>query len=195
MALSSIEEGVARRIQEREEEVTAQIITAQDRRDQQIATLERKLEERREQADVDRSLQLQQARDLETALRGTLRDNLKKVLPEDLVYEPTGEVVVQQGTVVDATHLEALDRIAQEHRDLVVETSRKDLERARAETEREIERARMNAEGEIASIKDQLVALPNAVRAETERCRHSLEGQKRLDLLQEQRYRELKDFE
>src|SRR5215472_6399778 len=115
MALSSIEEGVAQRIQEREEAVTAQIITAQERRDQQIATLQQKLEERREQAG-----------DLETALRGTLRDNLKKVLTEDMVYEPTGEVVVQQGAVVDATHLEALDRVAQEHRDLVVETSRKD---------------------------------------------------------------------
>ena len=69
MALSSIEEGVAQRIQEREEEVTAQIITAQDRRDQQIATLQHKLEERREQTDVDRSLQLQQARDMETGAR------------------------------------------------------------------------------------------------------------------------------
>ena len=122
MALSSIEEGVAQRIQEREEEVTARIITAQDRRDQQIATLQQQLEERREQTDVDRSLQLQQARDLETALRGTLRDNLRKVLTEDMVYEPTGERVVRQGVVVDATHLETLDRIAQEHRDLVVET-------------------------------------------------------------------------
>ena len=53
----------------------------------------------------------------------------------------------------------------------------------------------MNAEGEIASIQDQLVALSNEVRAETEARRRDLEGLKRLDLLQEQRYRELKDFE
>jgi DNA-directed RNA polymerase subunit beta' len=65
MALSSIEEGVAQRIQDREEEVTAQIISAQERRDQQIATLERRLEEQREQNELDRSEQLQKARDLE----------------------------------------------------------------------------------------------------------------------------------
>jgi DNA-directed RNA polymerase subunit beta' len=195
MALSSIEEGVAQRIQEREEEVTAQIISAQDRRDQQIATLERRLEEQREQNELDRSEQLQKARDLEKALRAILRENLGKVLEEDMIYEPTGERVAEQGVIVDAGHLESLDRISQEHRDLVVEAARKEMEHARAEAEREIERARMNAEGEIASIQDQLVALSNDVRAETEARRRDLEGLKRLDLLQEQRYRELKEFE
>jgi DNA-directed RNA polymerase subunit beta' len=112
-----------------------------------------------------------------------------------MIYEPTGERVAGQGVIVDATHLETLDRIAQEHRDLVVEAARKEMERARADTEREIERARMNAEGEIASIQDQLVALSNDVRAETEARRRDLEGLKKLDLLQEQRYRELKEFE
>jgi DNA-directed RNA polymerase subunit beta' len=195
MALSSIEEGVAQRIQEREEEVTAQIISAQERRDQQIATLERRLEEQREQNELDRSEQLQKARDLEKALRAILRENLGKVLEEDMIYEPTGEHVAGQGVIVDASHLESLDRISQEHRDLVVEAARKEMERARAETEREIERARMNAEGEIASIQDRLVALSNDVRAETEARRRDLEGLKKLDLLQEQRYRELKEFE
>src|SRR5579871_4440142 len=195
MALSNIEEGVAQRIQQREEEVTAQIVAAQERRDEQIAAIERKLEEQREQNELNRSEQLQQARDLEKTLRATLRENLGKVLMEDIIYEPTGERVAQQGVVVDATHLEALERIAQEHRDLVVEAARKEMERARADAERETERARMNAEGEIATIQDQLVALSNDVRAETEARRRDLEGLKKLDLLQEQRYRELKDFE
>ncbi len=195
MALASIEEGVAQRIQTREEEVTSQIIAAQDHRDQQIASIEHRLEGQREQNEVARSEQLQQARDLEKTLRSALREQMGKILSEDMIFEPTGERIAGQGVIVDSNHMETLDRLAQEYRDLVVEKARKEMDRLRAEAEREIERARMNAEGEIASIQDQLVALSNEVRAETEARRHDLEGLKRLDLLQEQRYRELKDFE
>jgi DNA-directed RNA polymerase subunit beta' len=194
-ALASIEEGVARRIQEREEEVTAQIQAVQERRDATIAEIERRLEEQREQNELNRSEQLQQARAAETRLRGTFKDNMGKVLMEDAIYEPTGERIAQQGETVDAKHVATLDRIAQEHRDLVVETARKEMDRARGDAERDTERARMNAEGEIATVQDQLVALSNEVRAQTEASRRDLEGLKKGDLLQEQRYRDLKTFE
>src|SRR5262249_45004413 len=68
-------------------------------------------------------------------------------------------------------------------------------EHIRAEVERNTERARMNAEGEITAIQDRLVAESNEIRAQTESRRRDLESLKRLDLLQEQRFRELKDFE
>ncbi|MGZ3672838.1 MAG: DNA-directed RNA polymerase subunit beta', partial [Ktedonobacterales bacterium] len=194
-ALASIEEGVARRIQEREEEVTAQIQAVQERRDATIAEIERRLEDLREQNELNRSEQLQQARAAENRLRQVFKDNMGKVLMEDAIYEPTGERIAQQGETADAKHVATLDRIAQEHRDLVVETARKEMDRARSDAERDTERARMNAEGEIATVQDQLVALSNEVRAETESRRRDLEGLKKSDLLLEQRYRELKDFE
>jgi len=195
MALASIEEGVASQIQEREEAVTATIEAVQERRDARIAELERGVEEQREQLDLRRSEQLQEARDAEKNLRALLRENTGKVLTEDAVYIPTGERIAQQGAVADATHMEHLDRVAQEHRDLIVESARTELDRARADAERQIERARMDAEGEIAAVQDKLVADSNEIRAQTETRRRDLEALKRNDLLQEQKYRELKDFE
>ncbi len=53
----------------------------------------------------------------------------------------------------------------------------------------------MDAEGEITAIQDDLVHKTASVREQTEAQRRDLEGLKRLDLLQEQRYRELRDFE
>jgi DNA-directed RNA polymerase subunit beta' len=194
-ALASIEEGVQSQIAEREQEVTGLIEAAQQKRDAQIATFEQGIEEQREQGDLRRSEDLQQARAAEQGLRAVLRANLGKVLTEDAVYEPTGERIAQQGSIADATQLEALDRVAQEHRDLIVETARKELERARSEAERKSERARMDAEGEITAIQDRLVADTSEIRAQTESRRRDLEGLKKLDLVQEQRYRELKDFE
>src|SRR5512146_1032004 len=194
-ALANIEEGIARRIQEREEIVTVQIEEIQRRRDERVAQIERAGEERREQAELSRSEQLQQARTAETDLRRVLRENLEQVLAEDAVYHPTGERIAQQGEVVAAQTIERLDQIAQQHRDLVVETTRKEMEDARAEAEREAERAKMNAEGEIAAIQDKLESEASTVRAEMEARRRDLEGLKQLDLLQEQRYRDLKELE
>jgi DNA-directed RNA polymerase subunit beta' len=194
-ALESIEESVARQIQDLEEIATMRIQEVQERRDQQIAELEQRLEEQREQLEVSRSEQLQEARTAETGLRALLRENMGQVLMEDAIYQPTGERIAQQGAVVDSSHMEALDRIAQEHRDLIVETSRKELDRLRGDTERGEERLRMNAEGEIAEIQDELVRQTNDVRARNESQRRDLEGLKKLDLLQEQRYRDLKTFE
>src|SRR5260221_4073019 len=113
MALASIEEGVASQIQEREEAVTATIDAVQERRDARIAELERGVEEQREQLDLRRSEQLQEARDAEKNLRALLREKTGKVLTEDAVYIPPGQRIAHQGAVPDATHMGHLDPLAQ----------------------------------------------------------------------------------
>src|SRR5260221_7938616 len=195
MAGARTEEADAGRMKGGEGGVTATMEAVQEGRDARIAELERGVEEQREQLDLRRSEQLQEARDAEKNLRALLRENTGKVLTEDAVYIPTGERIAQQGAVADATHMEHLDRVAQEHRDLIVESARTELDRARADAERQIERARMDAEGEIAAVQDKLVADSNEIRAQTETRRRDLEALKRNDLLQEQKDRELKDFE
>ena len=194
-ALASIEESIQQQLQTAEQGVTSGIQQIQAQRDERIAELERALEEQREQNELNRSALLQEARDTEKTLRSTLRENLGKVLIEDIVYAPTGELIARQGEVSDATHLEKLDKIAQEHRDLIVETSRKDMDQARAEEERNRERAAMDAEAAITKLQDDLVTKSNEIRANTETQRRDLEALKRNDLLPEAKYRELRDFE
>jgi DNA-directed RNA polymerase subunit beta' len=194
-ALASIEEGVQRQIGERETEVTEQIREIQERRDQHIAEIERRAQARRDEAEMQRMEQLQAARDAERELRALFKDEMGKALAQDATYHPTGERIAQQGEVVETRHVAELDRLAQEHRDLIAKNAHDEIENARQEAEREAERARMNAEGEIAAIQDTLVAETGEVRAQMEAHRRDLEGLKKLDLLTEQRFRELKDFE
>jgi DNA-directed RNA polymerase subunit beta' len=194
-ALASIEEGVQRQIGEREAEVTEQIRAIQDRRDEQVAELERRAQVRREEAEMQRTEQLQMARDAERDLRALFKEQMGKVLMQDALYHPTGERIAQQGEVVETRHTGELDRLAQEHRDLISKNAHDEIENARQDAEREAERARMNAEGEIAALQDTLVAETSEIRAQMETHRRDLEGLKKLDLLTEQRYRELKDFE
>jgi DNA-directed RNA polymerase subunit beta' len=202
-ALARIEEGVQRQLGEGEEAVTERIREIQERRDQRIAELERAAKTRQEEAGLHRSDMLQMARDAERGVRALLRENMGKVLMEDAVYqvtdtstgEMTAEVIARQGEVVESTHVERLDTAAQAHRDLIAKNAHDEAENARQEAEREAERARMDAEGEIAAIQDTLVSETNDLRAQMETRRRDLEGLKKLDLLTEQRYRELKDFE
>jgi DNA-directed RNA polymerase subunit beta' len=194
-ALARIEEGVARQIGEQEAVVTDRIREIQDRRDEQIATLERRAQEAREEAEASRSEQLQDAREAERGLRAHFKDNMGKVLMEDAIYRPTGERLAQQGETVESAHVAALDKLAQEHRDLIAKDAHDAIERARQEAEREAERARMNAEGEIAAIQDLHVSQSSEIRAQMETRRRDLESLKKLDLVQEQRYRDLRDFE
>ena len=194
-ALASIEEGVQRQIAEHEEAVAQRIGEIQQRRDARIAELEQHTQTAREDAELRRSEQLQAARDAETRLRALFKDNKDKVLTEDAVYTPTGERIAQQGEVVEAKHVAALDALAQEHRDLVAKAAHEEIQAAQQEAERDSARARMDAEGEITAIQDQLVADSTDIRARMETQRRALEGLKKQDLLAEQQFRELKDFE
>ncbi len=194
-ALANIEEGIQRRLHEREEVVTVQIEEIQRRRDAQVAEIEQAAKEQLEQNDLSRSEQLQQARAAETDLRRTLKEQMGQVLTEDAVYYPTGERIAQKGDVVDGAVMDRLDHSAQEHRDLVVENTRKEAERIRTDADRDAERARMNAEGEISTIQDKLESEAATIRAEMESRRHDLEGLKKSDLLPEQRFRDLKELE
>ncbi|HKV84390.1 MAG TPA: DNA-directed RNA polymerase subunit beta', partial [Ktedonobacterales bacterium] len=187
-AIASIEESIAQQLQNAEHDVTTGIQQNQARRDERIAELERALEEQREQNELNRSAQLQEARDAEKTLRSTLKENLGKVLMEDVVYQQTGELIARQGEVADATHLEKLDKIAQEHRDLIVESARKELDSQRSETERNIERAQNDAEYAITKLQDDLVTKSNEIRANTETQRRDLEALKKNDLLPEATY-------
>jgi DNA-directed RNA polymerase subunit beta' len=193
--LARIEEGVQRQIAEQEEFVTEQIRQVQDRRDEQLAELEHRAQAQREAVEPERAEQLQSARDAERGLRALLKEHMGQVLPEDAIYRPSGERIAQQGEVVEPRYQGELERIAQEHRDLIARHAHEQIEAAQLEVEREAERARMNAEGEIAAIQDRLVAQTTEIRGQMETRRRDLEGLKRLDLLQEQRYRELKEFE
>ena len=194
-ALSYIDQAIQRRISEYEEQVRGDIERLQENRDSTIATLEERATERRGELEDQRAQDLMQARQVESQLKALLNANKGQVLSEDVVYTPTGERIAQMGEVADKAHLAQLDKVVQEHRELIGSTTQAEIERLAAEMEREGERARMNAEGEITAIQDNLQKQVKDIESQFETARHDLEALKRLDLLPEQRYRELRDLE
>src|SRR5690242_7881184 len=194
-ALSYIDQAIQRRIKLQEDSVVETIKNLQDRRDTTIADQEQRAVDRRGELVDQRSQDLMQARTVESQLKALLKANKGQVLAEDVVYAPTGERIAQMGEVAADEHQSKLEHVVQEHRELISTSAQAEIERLNAETEREVERARMNAEGEITAVQDKLQQQVKDVEAQFETSRRDLEALKRLDLLPEQRYRELRDIE
>jgi DNA-directed RNA polymerase subunit beta' len=192
-ALRELEEADQRIAGELEAELAARIQTLQDERDRQIAELRERVAALREEAELQRIEELRTANLAETATLDLLRAGMDEVAETDIVYEPTGQVIVPAGETITAQHLEVLERTAQMHRDHVVQRTRQQIERASMDAEREIERLRLETEARISEEQDQLVIRINEAHAHNEQRRREIESLKRMELLQEPQYRELKD--
>jgi DNA-directed RNA polymerase subunit beta' len=112
---------------------------------------------------------------------------------DDIVFAPTDQVIVKEGDIVTPKHLEILERVAEATRNTIVEEARRELEEAQLENRREVDRLGLEYQGQIDSAQSQLERERNETRQRLEQLRRDLEGLKKMDLLQENRYRELKE--
>ncbi|HEV2659343.1 MAG TPA: DNA-directed RNA polymerase subunit beta', partial [Ktedonobacteraceae bacterium] len=144
------------------------------------------IEERREQ-------DLEAARDAESETLAQLRDAMNGAVEDDIVYAPTDQVIVKQGDVVTPKHLETLERVAETARNTIAEQARREIDEAQSESKRESDRLGLEYQGQIDSAQTNLEKERTDTRQRIEQLRRDLEGLKKMDLLQENRYRELKD--
>jgi DNA-directed RNA polymerase subunit beta' len=173
--------------------VVERIDSLRERRDSENAgTLER-LGTGRGEIEAQREQDLEKARQAESDTLAQLREEMGKEAEEDIVYEPTGQIVVTAGDVVESRHLEALERMAETSRNDIAENARREIEQAREEGERENAQREISYQGEIDEAQARVEQERVSNRQRLEQLRRDLEGLKKLDLLQENRYRELKD--
>jgi len=130
--------------------------------------------------------------------RQALLDQLEAVrggeATADIIFEPTGMVVVPAGETVDDQHLEAaraeVDRWAQ------AEEAKLAADATKSQTDRQnkLERFRMEADNEIKNVDRKIETEAIDERDRATRARADLEVLRVFDLISEQKYRELKDL-
>ncbi|HEX8995350.1 MAG TPA: DNA-directed RNA polymerase subunit beta' [Ktedonobacterales bacterium] len=195
LALSGLEESVQRQLQDSDQSVSERIVELQQQRDERIAQATADRDAERERIDQRRNQQLEELKTAEASIRTLLKKDSGKVLTEDVVFEPTGEVIARQGQVSEASMLDDLERMAREFRELASRDAQREVDQLFAETERTVERAQLEAEGQITALQDETVKRAGELRSSNETQRRRLESLKRGDLLQEAEYRDLKSFE
>src|SRR6266436_5766032 len=178
----NLDEQVVERVDSLKEKREGDILDARNR----IANDQHEIETRREQ-------ELEAARTAESEALAQLREYMDQEAADDIVFRPTDRVIVKQGDTVTSKDLETLERVAETSRNDIAENARRELEEARTEVDREAERLRLNYQGQIDSVQTQLESQRTDRRQRLEQLRRDLEGLKKMDLLQENRYRELRD--
>jgi len=191
--LMRIDGELSRLEQNLDDKVVERIDSLKVKRESDIQdTLDRTTEDQQE-IEARRERELEAARQAESETLAGLRASMGQEAEQDIVFAPTDRVIVKQGDVVTSKDLETLERVAEIWRNDIAENARHDLEASRAESDREAKRLQLDYQGQIDSVQTQLETQRVDRRQRLEQLRRDLEGIKKMDLIQENRYRELRD--
>jgi len=176
-----------------EGQVVERIDSLKERRDSELLNARSRIDEDRVEIEARREQELEAARRAESETLAMLREFMGQEAEEDIIFEPTGQVIVKAGDVVTPKHLESLEQKAETFRNDIAENARREIEMARTEREREDERTKLEYQGQIDTVQTKLESERVNNRQHLEQLRRDLEGLKKMDLLQENRYRELRE--
>jgi len=191
--LMHMDEELLKLEQNLDEQVVELIDQLKDKRDSDILKTRNRIEEDRVEAEARREQELEAARRAESDALAQLRASMGQPAEEDIIFEPTGQIIVPEGDVVTPRHTESLEQKAEICRNDIAENARREIEATRLESDRDAERTKLEYQGQIDSAQSHLELERVSNRQRLEQLRRDLEGLKKMDLLQEGRYRELKD--
>src|SRR5213080_1455177 len=191
--LMRLEEELLNLEQNLDGQVVERIDSLKERRDNELLNTRGRIDEDRVEIEARREQELEAARRAESETLAMLREFMGQEAEEDIIFEPTGQVIVKAGDVVTPKHLESLEQKAETFRNDIAENARREIEMARTEREREDERTKLEYQGQIDTVQTKLESERVNNRQHLEQLRRDLEGLKKMDLLQENRYRELRE--
>ncbi len=182
-----LEQNLDEKVIERINHLKSQRDNAIKESETRFSTIDRlEVEERRER-------ELEAARQAESETLALLRSQMGGRAEDDIIFPVNDHVIVKQGEAVSSKHLDVLERVAESARNAIAEQARREIEAAQSESKREADRLGVEYQGQIDTAQTQMEKERNEARQRLEQLRRDLEGLKRMDLLQENRYRELKD--
>ncbi|HEU5231081.1 MAG TPA: DNA-directed RNA polymerase subunit beta' [Ktedonobacteraceae bacterium] len=192
--LMRIDEDMVGLEQNLDEKVIERINNLKSQRDSAIRESETRFSTiDRQEVEERRENELEAARQAESETLALLRERMNKQTEDDIVFPVNDHVIVKQGENVSPKHLDILERVAESARNTIAEQARREIEAAQSESKREADRLGIEYQGQIDTAQTQMEKERNDTRQRLEQIRRDLEGLKRMDLLQENRYRELKD--
>jgi DNA-directed RNA polymerase subunit beta' len=184
--LVSLEQNLDEKVVERVESLKAQ-------RDSETQSVQSRLAEGKLEIETRREQDLESARTAESDVRAILRESMGHESREDILYDLTGQPIVKSGDKITPRHLEILERVAETSRNDISENARREILDLEASMRRDSERMGLDYQSQIDSAQSQMESQRTDRRQRIEQLRRDLEGLKKMDLLQEGRYRELRD--
>ena len=193
--LMRIDEEVIGLDQDQDGKVVERVESLKVQREKAIASVQTRIADAKRMSEEDREESLRDAERAESETLAQLRAAMGTTAEEDIVFATgaTTQTIVEQGKTVAPKDVETLSRLAEVTRNDIAERARVELRDSHSRDENEIERVKLEYQAQIDTAQTQIEKERKENHARLEQQRRDLEGIKKLDLLQENRYRELKD--
>src|SRR6266478_4695544 len=191
--LMRIDEEVVKLDQNLDEKVVERINSLKEKRESDIQNALSRNAADQQEIEARREQELEAARRAESETLAQLREAIGQEAVEGIVFAPTDRVIVKEGDVVAPKDIETLERVAEVCRNDIAENARHEINALQAERDHIEDRLRVDYQGQIDSVQTQLESQRVDRRQRLEQLRRDLEGLKKMDLIQENRYRELRE--
>jgi len=191
--LMRIDEEVVKLDQNLDEKVVERINNLKEKRESDIQNALSRNTADQQEIEARREQELEAAKRAESETLAQLREAIGQEAVEGIVFAPTDRVIVKEGDVVAPKDIETLERVAEVCRNDIAENARHEINALQAERDHIEDRLRVDYQGQIDSVQTQLESQRVDRRQRLEQLRRDLEGIKKMDLIQENRYRELRE--
>src|SRR6266478_4541171 len=191
--LMRIDEEVVKLDKNLDEKVVERIDSLKEKRESDIQNALSRNTADQQEIEARREQELEAAKRAESETLAQLREAIGQEAVEGIVFAPTDRVIVKEGDVVAPKDIETLERVAEVCRNDIAENARHEINALQAERDHIEDRLRVDYQGQIDSVQTQLESQRVDRRQRLEQLRRDLEGLKKMDLIQENRYRELRE--
>ena len=191
--LMRIDEELIKLDQNLDDRVVERIDSLKEKRESDIQDALSRNTADQQEIEARREQELEAARQAESEALAEIRAAIGQEAEENIIFSPTDRVIVKQGDVVTPKDLETLERAAETSRNDIAENAHREIDALKADSGHIAERLMVDYQGQIDSVQTQLESQRVDRRHRLEQLRRDLEGLKKMDLIQENRYRELRD--
>ncbi|PWH16130.1 MAG: DNA-directed RNA polymerase subunit beta' [Anaerolineae bacterium] len=191
-ALRRLEDEISVSEREQASAINAKIAEVKTRRDQTVAELNQR------KGDIERSYDEQIASRLEPViqegqrLEAQLQELSGQTASKAIVFNATGEVIVQAGQVISATHISKVQKNVREQLEALENELKDQKAREIEHIKLEIERIRAEAAEQMENLRNQLEDQASTSKDHSSHLRDELLELRPFTFLSESRYRELK---
>src|SRR5579871_4078842 len=176
-----------------DEQVVEQIDSLKSRRENETQDIHTRMVEAEQEIQARRERELAAAEEAESTTLALLREHMGQEIDDDILFDVADRVIVKAGEVVKPKDLETLERVAEDFRNDIAENARRELEELHNNSGDETRSMNDDFQKQIDTVQTRLESQRVDRKARLEQLKRDLEGLKKMDLIQENRYRELRD--
>jgi DNA-directed RNA polymerase subunit beta' len=191
-ALKRLDDEIALRRDQLQAAAQESIDAVESKRDQEVAALDQQLAEIDARFEEQLNAATEPIMKAAQRLESKIEDALDSVIAEALVFEPSGKIIVEQGTQVGREHLGLLQEAVREKIEDSEADVRQEQQHARKDVEKLQEDWRIGADNEIERIEGKTAQDIDVLERQMAQDRDEILSLEQMQFLNEPRFRELR---